>query len=102
MKGVQKMAQLAQNYEDFTGKVIDGIMNGLNNTEYGKEFTKKLAVQQLRENPDMTVEEWKDVQARVITGLFCMCVKDIPELNEEFKVHAFAEVQKIHSSDNAE
>ena len=50
------MAQLAQNYEDFTGKVIDGIMNGLNNTEYGKEFTKKLAVQQLRENPDMTVE----------------------------------------------
>ena len=42
MKGVQKMAQLAQNYEDFTGKVIDGIMNGLNNTEYGKSLQRNL------------------------------------------------------------
>ena len=93
---------MAKNYEEFTGKIVDGIMNGLNNTEYGKTFTKKLLEQQLAKNPDMTVDEWHDIQTRVVTGLFCMCVKDIPELNEEFKAHAFAEVQKIHSGNNAE
>ena len=96
------MAQLAQNYEEFTSEIINSIVNGLDNTEYGKEFTKELVLQQLRKNPHMTVKEWKDIQARVVTGLFCMCVKDIPELNEEFKAHVFDEIQKIHSGNNAE
>ena len=88
---------MAKNYEEFTGKIVDGIMNGLNNTEYGKTFTKKLLEQQLAKNPDMTVEEWHNIQTRVVTGLFCMCVKDIPELNEEFKKHAIAEVRKMQT-----
>ena len=37
------MAQLAQNYEEFTREIINSIVNGLDNTEYGKEFTKELS-----------------------------------------------------------
>ena len=32
---------MAKNYEEFTGKVIDGIVNGLNNTDYYSYLTKK-------------------------------------------------------------
>ena len=67
---------MAKNYEEFTGKVIDGIVNGLNNTEYGKTFTEKLLEQQLAKNPDMTVDEWHDIQTRVVTDVSSMKTKN--------------------------
>ena len=67
---------MAKNYEEFTGKVVDGIVNGLNNTEYGKTFTEKLLEQQLSKNPDMTVEEWHDIQTRVVTDVSSMKTKN--------------------------
>lgn len=94
------MNNIASNYDEFTSTVLKGITNGLNNTEFGKNFTRELLEKQLEQNPGLTVDEWKEIQSKVLKGFFMLCVSEIPELNKEFKQHCFEEVKKIHEEAN--
>jgi hypothetical protein len=88
---------IAKNYEDFTEIVLNGIINGLNNTERGQEITKKLLAQKLTENPNLTVKEWKEIQSKALTSFFLLSVTEIPELKEEFKRHCFDKINGASS-----
>ena len=60
------MTNIASNYDEFTSLVLNGITNGLNNTEFGKNFTQELLKKELEQNPNLTVDEWKEIQSKVL------------------------------------
>lgn len=93
------MDYIANNYDEFTSLVLNGITNGLNNTEFGKSFTQKLLKKELERNPDLTVGEWKEIQSKVLKGFFMLCVSEIPELNKEFKQHCYEEAKEYCNED---
>ena len=88
------MAQIANNLDEFASTVLEGIINGMNNTEIGQEISKKLLIQKLQDNPDFSMKDWNDTKVKALTTLFIMCVIEIPELNEELKQHIFEDVKK--------
>lgn len=92
------MTNIASNYDEFTSLVLNGITNGLNNTEFGKNFTQEL-LKKLEQNPNLTVDEWKEIQSKVLKGFFMLCVSEIPELNKEFKQHCYEEVKGYYNKD---
>ena len=84
---------IANNYNEFVDKCSDGIRTVLN-TQIGQELTNKLLEAKLKENPNMSPEEWKRTKSEFMTFIFCEFVKEFPEAMEELGTHVFNELKK--------
>lgn len=88
--------RLATNFDEFVDKVSEGIRKTLN-TDLGQELTKNLLQMKLAENPNMTVEEWKNTKSEFMTYLFAMFVKDNKRAMTELGEHLYNELNKEES-----
>ena len=62
--------------EQFAEKFCHALKEALNNTEVGKEFTQELLRKSLAKNPNMTKDEWKEIQQQTMMAIFCgMCME---------------------------
>lgn len=85
--------KIADNFNEFVEKIVEGIRNVLN-TEIGQELTQKLLEMKLAENPYMTEEEWKNTKSEFMTYLFCEFVKENPKAMNELGEHVYNEISK--------
>ena len=87
------MLNIAENFDDFVAKVSEGIRKTLN-TETGQDITEQLLKMKLAENPNLTPEEWKDVNSHFMTYLFCMFVQENSNAMHELAGHVYDELNK--------
>ena len=87
------MLKAAENFNDFVEVVSNAIRKTLN-TETGQELTDKLLKMKLAENPQMTVDDWKNTKSDFMTYLFCMFVKENPQAMHELAEHVYNELNK--------
>ena len=87
------MERIADNFESFVKTVTEKEVNVLN-SDKGKEFTEWMLKEALKKNPNLTPDEWKEMQKGLMTVLFFMCVKEHPDMYEELAEHVWSELQK--------
>ena len=74
--------QIANNFNEFIDKVSEAERQVLNSPA-GQELTQKLLEMKLKQNPNMTPEEWKDTKSQFMTFMFAVFVKEVPEAMQE-------------------
>lgn len=87
------MRNVAENFDGFIEKVSEAIRKALN-TEVGQEITEQLLKFKLAENPQLTVEEWKNTKSDFMTYLFCMFVQGNSDAMKELGEHVYNELNK--------
>lgn len=65
---------IANNFDEFVSKVSEAERKALNN-ETGQELTKQLLQMKLKQNPNMTKEEWQKTKSEFMTFIFCVMMK---------------------------
>ena len=83
---------LAANFNEFVEKVSEAERTVLN-SPIGQELTTQLLNMKLAQNPNMTVEEWKETKSEFMTFLFAMFMKESPEAMQELGTHVYNELQ---------
>ena len=83
---------LATNFNEFVEKVSEAERTVLN-SPIGQELTTQLLNMKLAQNPNMTVEEWKETKSEFMTFLFAMFMKESPEAMQELGTHVYNELQ---------
>lgn len=84
--------RIATNLNEFEEKISEAMRNALN-TEMGKQFTKELLKTKLKQNPNMTVEEWKQTKSDFMMLLFTTFVTEYPEAMKELNEHVYNELR---------
>ena len=84
---------LAQNFNEFVEVFTEAERKALN-TPQGQELTQQLLQMKLQQNPNMTVEEWRQTKSEFMTFLFFTFVKETPEAMQELGRHVWNELQK--------
>ena len=87
------MERIADNFESFVEAVTKKEVDVLN-SDKGKEFTEWVLKEALKKNPDLTPDEWKEMQKGLMTVLFFMCIKEHPDMYEELAEHVWKELRK--------
>ena len=82
---------IATDFNGFVDKTSEAIRTALN-SEVGQQLTKELLKMKLKQNPNMTVEEWKQVKSEFMTFIFLMFVKETPEAVKEMGEHIYNEL----------
>ena len=83
---------LAANFNEFVEKVSEAERTVLN-SPIGQELTTQLLNMKLAQNPNMTVEEWKETKSEFMTFLFAIFMKESPEAMQELGTHVYNELQ---------
>lgn len=83
---------LATNFNEFVEKVSEAERTVLN-SPIGQELTTQLLNMKLAQNPNMTVEEWKETKSEFMPFLFAMFMKESPEAMQELGTHVYNELQ---------
>ena len=83
---------LAANFNEFVEKVSEAERTVLN-SPIGQELTTQLLNMKLAQNPNMTVEEWKETKSEFMTFLFAIFMKEPPEAMQELGTHVYNELQ---------
>ena len=84
--------KVAANLNEFAEKTNEVIRNALN-TEMGQQFTKELLKKKLKQNPNMTAEEWQQTKNDFMMLLFTMFVTENPEAMKELSEHVYNELR---------
>lgn len=84
---------IAKNFDEFTERACNGLMNGLN-TELGQQLIQELLKMKLAENPNMTAEEWQKTKQQFMVFCFHEVMKANSELMNELATHAYNELRK--------
>ncbi len=84
---------LAQNFNEFVEIMTEAERKALN-TEAGQELTEKLLQMKLKQNPNMTAEEWQQTKSEFMTFIFYTFVRETPEAMKELGKHVWNELQK--------
>ena len=84
---------IANNFNDFVEKVSEAERKVLN-SEIGQKITQKYLSECLKENPEMTAEEWKEKKAGLLTYLFCLFCLENAEAKKELAEHTYNEIIK--------
>lgn len=84
---------IANSFNDFVEKVSEAERVALN-TPMGQEMTKELLKMKLKENPNMTADEWKQTKSEFMTYIFAQFVMQFPEAMEELSTHTYNELKK--------
>ena len=87
------MENIGKNYEDFTEKIISTIIDGLNNTEYGREIVKMVFAAARKKNIDLTADEWNKIKSRIVLDVFMTMMNTYPELKREMAGHLYNELR---------
>lgn len=82
---------IATDFNDFVDKNSKAIRTALN-SEIGQQLTKELLKMKLKQNPNMTVEEWKQTKSEFMTFIFLMFVKNTPKAMQEMGEHIYNEL----------
>lgn len=83
---------IANNFNEFVETTSEAIRTVLN-SEIGQQITEELLKKKLKENPNMTAEEWKQTKSEFMTLLFTMFVKETPEAMKELGTHVYNELR---------
>ena len=83
--------QIANNFNEFIDKVSEAERQVLNSPA-GQELTQKLLEMKLKQNPNMTPEEWQDTKSQFMTFMFAVFVKEVPEAMQELGSHLWYEL----------
>lgn len=86
---------LAENFNDFVGKVSEAERTALNSPA-GQELTQKLLEMKLAQNPNMTPEEWAQTKSEFMTFMFAVFVSEVPEAMHELGFHLWNELQEAN------
>lgn len=92
-EGKEGKKMLAQNFNEFVEIMTEAERKALN-TEAGQELTEKLLQMKLKQNPNMTAEEWQQTKSEFMTFIFYMFVRETPEAMKELGQHVWNELQK--------
>lgn len=79
---------IASNFNEFVEKISQAERIALNN-DCGQELTKQLLEMKLKDNPNMTSEDWSQTKSEFMTFLFYQVVQNDPRLLEEFGSHIY-------------
>lgn len=85
--------KIADDFDGFIEKVSAGLRVTLN-TPVGQKLTRELLEIRLKQNPDMSPDEWKQAKSEFMTFLFCRFVQDCPGAMEELAGHVWEEMRK--------
>ncbi len=85
---------IANSFDEFVNKTSDAIRTVLN-TEVGQEYSKQLLAAALKDNPNMTQEEWHQIKSEFMTRLFLMFVQETPEAMQELATHTYNELNAM-------
>jgi len=83
--------QIANSFNEFIDTVAEAERQVLNSPA-GQELTQKLLEMKLKQNPNMTPEEWQDTKSQFMTFMFAMFVKEVPEAMQELGSHLYREL----------
>lgn len=83
--------QIANNFNEFIDTVAEAERQVLNSPA-GQELTQKLLEMKLKQNPNMTPEEWQDTKSQFMTFMFAVFVKEVPEAMQELGSHLWHEL----------
>lgn len=83
--------QIANNFNEFIDTVAEAERQVLNSPA-GQELTQKLLEMKLKQNPNMTPEEWQDTKSQFMTFMFAVFVKEVPEAMQELGSHLWYEL----------
>lgn len=89
---MSKEMMIAGSFNKFVEKVAQAERTALN-TPAGQELTQKLLEMKLKENPNMTPDEWQQTKSEFMTFIFCMFVKETPVAMHELATHAYNELR---------
>lgn len=84
---------IANNLNEFIETVSNAERKALN-TAAGQKITKQLLEMKLKENPNMTKEEWQETKSQFMTFIFAMIMKEQPEMMKELGGHVYEELRK--------
>lgn len=84
---------IANNFNEFVDKVTEAERKLLN-SEIGQKVTQEYLSECLKENPEMTAEEWKEKKADLLTCLFCLFCLENAEAKKELAEHTYNEIIK--------
>lgn len=84
--------RIATNLNEFAEKTSELIRTELN-TEKGQQFTKELLKMKLKQNPNMTAEEWKQTKSDFMMLVFTMFVTEHTEAMKELSEHVYNELR---------
>lgn len=87
------MDKIAKNYDEFVDIVSNAEMTALN-SEYGQEIVSRLRDDCLKENPNMTEAEWRQIKREFMATLFCFVVQEKPELMQELGEHTYNKIME--------
>ena len=94
------MEKIAKNYDEFVDIVSNAEMAALN-SEYGQEIVSRLRDDCLKENPNMTEAEWRQIKREFMAALFCFVVQEKPELMQELGEHTYNKImEEINDGEN--
>ena len=83
--------QIANSFNEFVDTVAEAERQVLNSPA-GQELTQKLLEMKLKQNPNMTPEEWQDTKSQFMTFMFAVFVKEVPEAMQELGSHLYREL----------
>ena len=83
--------QIANSFNEFIDTVAEAERQTLNSPA-GQELTQKLLEMKLKQNPNMTSEEWQDTKSQFMTFMFAVFVKEVLEAMQELGSHLWHEL----------
>ena len=87
------MNRIADDFDGFVENVSAGLRVALN-SPVGQKLIGELLDMKLKQNPDMSKEEWQRVKSEFMTFLFCQFVQDCPGAMQELAGHVWEELRK--------
>ena len=77
------MSKFNNNYEEFIQKVVEAETSALN-SEKGQKILQKLYDEVMRENPNLTPEEWSATKKQFLVVIFKEILKENPNFTSQF------------------
>lgn len=85
---------IGNDYYSFLDNLTELIRNSLNSCS-GEEIRRELLEQSLKENPDMTKEEWEHIKVDFMEYVVLSTIKESPALMNEMAEHIYNELKKM-------
>ena len=92
-EATQEAPMIADSFDEFVSKTEAAIREVFNNTEAGQQISKALLAGALKQNPNMTPEEWAQMKSQFMTFVFTLFVKENPQAMRELGTHVYNELR---------
>lgn len=83
---------IAENYNDFVDKSMIALMKSLNSGK-GQKMVESLLQEALKQNPNLTPDEWGKMKQQFIMHCFYEFVKSNPDVMQEMGLHLYNELK---------